>query len=166
MLIRRVMTMQSNAEDMKKPWEIFSALREAAGKIVPIDEADIYLIDSNSEKFITVSEEKSRWLDNRMVNFLEEGIVDWVIEEEHAVVIDDLEHVTAAEDQDDERNFILIPFLFAGSGRGIFVIYTPKPKRDFTGWDLEQLTRLSNNDAGGVTGQKTIKTVEIFSSAG
>ncbi|KPK90156.1 hypothetical protein AMJ80_08810 [bacterium SM23_31] len=127
--------------------KIISALQEYAKKIIPFEESDIYLIDRNTGKISSVSKRTGQKMKQKISGFLEEGIIDWIIEEKRAVVIEDFETISGESRQGQERNFVIIPLIFRGKEYAVFVLYTSKPKQEFTNQELELLTLLAGENA-------------------
>lgn len=133
-----------------KPREILSALQKYAGKIIPFEESDIFLINRNTGRVSSVSKSAGKNLEQKISGFLEEGIIDWVIEEKRAVVIEDFETIGGKSSYEQERNFVLVPLIFRGKEYSIFALYTSKPKQEFTNQDLELLTLLADREATAI----------------
>ena len=131
----------------RKPGVILSELEKYAGKVIPFEESDIFLFDQNTGKISSISKRAGKKLKQRILGFLEEGIIDWVIEEKRAVVIEDFETIGGESRGGKERNFVLVPLIFRGKKHAVFALYTSKPKHEFTNQDLELLTALADKEA-------------------
>jgi len=148
--LNELLFLQAVAKAMKlsrKPVEILSALQEYAVKIIPFEESDIFLFDQNTGKISSISKSAGQKLKQEISGFLEEGIIDWVIEEKRAVVIEDFETIGGESREGQERNFVLVPLIFRGKEHAIFALYTSKPKHEFTNQELELLTLLADKEA-------------------
>ncbi|MFC1555900.1 GAF domain-containing protein [candidate division KSB1 bacterium] len=119
--------------------EILSALIDKAGKNIPVEGCDIFLFFEGSQEFETFSGSSRTRLANRFQGYLEEGIVDWIISQQHPAVIEDIEYMTN-EPGKDERNFVMVPVTLKKEKRAIILLYTSKPKQDFTAKDLDRLS--------------------------
>lgn len=125
------------------PEEILSALRKLKGKIIPVERSNIYLIKKSTAGLLPVFKEKDPELESKVTAYMEEGIIDWIFEEKRVVIIEDLETVGGDKQKTDERNLVVIPLYIKSNKRGLFVLYTSKPKHEFTPHDLESLEQLS-----------------------
>jgi len=135
--------------------ELLADVRKKAGKILPVEVCELYVFSEESGNFSALSK-KDTWLNMRFQSFLEEGIVDWVFEEKRSVIIEDLDYV-AQDAVQEERNFVIVPLIYRGIKCGIFIIYTPKPKTEFTGSDIERLTEFGDKIAQNLN--KNLNTV-------
>ena len=126
--------------------EILSALTDKAGKYIPVEGCDIFLFFEGSQEFETFSGSSRSRLAARFRGYLEEGIVDWIISQQHPAVIEDLESVTA-EPGKDERNYVMVPVALKKEKRAMILLYTSKPKQDFTAKDLDRLSETADGIA-------------------
>lgn len=116
--------------------EKLTALIDRAGKIVPVQYADVFCIEEGSDKYQAISGRENERFEESFLNHLEEGIVDWAFAENRPVVIEDLEFVGSPG---DERNFIIIPLHPDPEVNCILMVHTSKPKSSFTNDDLDRL---------------------------
>ena len=132
----------------KNPEDIYSTLVELSKKVVPIELSGIFLFDKETNEISSLGVKTvHKKLEKDIERFLEEGIVDWVIDEKKTIVIPDIETVSNENIEGLKRNFVFIPLITKGEGRGIFLIYTPKEEKTFTGQNLELLTILTEQAA-------------------
>ena len=149
--LRELRSLQSMAKTVRfksTPGEILAALREIAGKIIPVEECNIFLFEKKTNTVSTITESDGQALMQKVSGYLEEGIIDWVFDEGRAVIIEDFE--TIGGEQKSEKNVVFVPLLLHGNERGMFVLYTPKPKHEFTHQDLELLMLLTEQGSVAV----------------
>ena len=125
------------------PEEILSALRKLKGNIIPVERSNIYVLKKSSADLLPVFKDKDQVLEDKISAYMEEGIIDWIFEEKRVVIIEDLETVGGDKQNIDERNLVVIPLNLKSDRRGLFVLYTSKPKHEFTTHDLESLELFS-----------------------
>jgi signal transduction histidine kinase len=90
---------------------------------------------------------KSHALENEARELLGGGIIDWVIAEKKTVVIPDPETVSPSR---AKRNFVIIPLYVRNQAKGIYLVYTEKPRQEFPERDIRLLTVLARQAAAGV----------------
>ncbi|MCH8285969.1 GAF domain-containing protein [candidate division KSB1 bacterium] len=136
--------MTKAVQQKDNPKEILSALRNLEGNLIPVERSNIYLLKKNTTGLSPVFEDKDSGLESKLTAYIEEGIIDWIFEENRVVIIEDLDTVGGDKQKTDERNLIIIPLYLKSDDRGLFVLYTSKPKHEFTPHDIESLEKLSD----------------------
>lgn len=134
------------------PDAILSALIELTKQVVPIEDANIFLLDSRSTGLTSLTPAGSDRLLEEAQEQLESGIVDWVFSEKKTVVIPDLKNLIG---DSPAKNFVIVPLIMRNRGVGIYLIHTSKSQSDFSNQDLQLLTVLSNQAAAGVENWRT-----------
>jgi signal transduction histidine kinase len=134
------------------PDAILSALIELTKQVVPIDDANIFLLDMRSAGLTSLTPKGSIRLLEEAQEQLESGIVDWVFSEKKTVVIPDLKSLVG---DSPAKNFVIVPLIMRNRGVGIYLIHTSKPQPDFSNQDLQLLTVLANQAAAGVENWRT-----------
>ena len=127
---------------------ILKILTDITKQVLPVQESDIFLFDKerNEYKSLNLKNKDSR-LNRAVKNYMEEGIINWVIEEKRTVVVSDIETLSNEPKNGSERNYVFVPLYILGEDLGIYVIYTQKPKNKFTKQDLEMLALLTEQAA-------------------
>lgn len=127
---------------------ILKILTDITKQVLPVQESDVFLFDKerNEYKSLTLKNKDSR-LNRAVKNYMEEGIINWVIEERRTVVVSDIETLSNDPKNGSERNYVFVPLYILGEDLGIYVIYTQKPKNKFTKQDLEMLALLTEQAA-------------------
>lgn len=136
--------MNKAVQQKDNPKEILSALSNLKGNLIPVERSNIYLLKKSTTRLLPVFKNKDSVLEAKLTAYMEEGIIDWIFEENRVVIIEDLDTVGGDKQKTDERNLIVIPLYLKSDKRGLFVLYTSKPKHEFTPQDIESLEKLSN----------------------
>jgi len=128
--------------------EVLKILIDITKQVLPVQESDVFLFDKekNDYKSLTLKNKDSR-LYRAVKNYVEEGIIKWVIEEKRAIVVSDIETLSNKLPDGSERNYVFVPLYILGEDLGIYVIYTKQPKNKFTKQDLEMLALLTEQAA-------------------
>lgn len=127
---------------------ILKTLSDITRQVMPVLESDIFMFDekANDYKSLIFKDRNSR-LYKVVKNYIEEGIVNWVIEEKRSVVVSDIETIYNEGESGMERNYVFVPLFVLSEGVGMYVIYTSKPKSEFTKQDLDILDIIAEQAA-------------------
>ncbi len=134
------------------PEEIASTLRALSKQVADIKDCNVYLLNKERNKLVPFLTSAIENLDQIINQQLEEGIVDWVLDEKKTVIIPDLSQLTPS---DNPLNFVIVPLIVRTIGIGVFVLYTEKNQEEFTNHDLQLLSILANSAAVGVENWRT-----------
>ncbi len=134
------------------PDAILAALIDLTKQVIPIYDADIFLIGDKPTELIQLSSKKESKLLEQAKEQLEAGIVDWVFNEKRTVIIPDLKSLALDE---ATKNYVFVPLFIRNQGIGFYLIHTPKQQQDFTNQDVQLLTVLANQAAVGVENWRT-----------
>ncbi len=127
---------------------ILKILTNITKQVLPVQESDIFLFDKERNEYKSLTlKNKDSGLNRAVKNYMEEGIINWVIEERRTVVVSDIETLSNDPKNGSERNYVFVPLYILGEDLGIYVIYTKKPKNKFTKQDLEMLALLTEQAA-------------------
>jgi signal transduction histidine kinase len=126
---------------------ILGTLVELTRQVIPIAEADIFLLGNKPTTLLSLSHSTSQRLIEEAQEQLESGIVDWVFSEKKTVVIPDIKNMVGAG---AEMNFVIVPLFARNAGIGFYLIHTEKAQPEFTNQDIQLLTVLANQAAAGV----------------
>jgi len=149
--LRSVYAMAREIKKAGSREEILSVLREFAGKIIPVKASSILIAEKEEYRIIKIDKKSDQLLKDDFNSFIEEGIIDWVMEENRPVVIEDYETIGGGFEIIEEKNIVLVPLTFQGNKQGVLLLYTSKPKDEFTNRDLELLSALSDQEELAVT---------------
>jgi len=132
----------------KDPGKIFYTLVELSEKVLPIEMSEIFLLDKTSNVISSLGVQgRQGKLEEDIMKFLEEGIVDWVIDEKKIIVIPDFETLSNDAVTEYKKNYVFVPLIFTGEATGLFMIYTSKEEKTFTNQNLELLSLLTEQAA-------------------
>ena len=120
--------------------EILSAVKNAAEEIFPVIDGDIFIIDWKSGDLLSLTRESDYQFSHKIWEYLEEGVIDWVLNNQYPAVIEDLITAESETYTNREGSLIFIPLLLQDGVRGVIALYTPKPKHTFTSKDFEMLS--------------------------
>ncbi|HOV98936.1 MAG TPA: ATP-binding protein [Bacteroidota bacterium] len=142
-----------------KPEAILTALVDLTKQVIPIAEADIFLLGDKPTELIQLTPNGSKRLLEEAREQLESGIVDWVFSEKRTVIIPDLKNLAA---DGTSMNFVIVPLFVRNTGIGFYLIHTEKQQQEFSNQDVQLLTVLANQAAAGVENWRTYeKLVEV-----
>lgn len=134
------------------PEAILSALIDLTKQVIPICEADIFLLGEKPTELIQLSPSPSHNLLNEAREQLESGIVDWVFSEKRTVIIPDLKNLSTGS---GTKNFVIVPLFVRNTGIGFYLIHTEKQQQEFSNQDVQLLSVLANQAAAGVENWRT-----------
>ncbi len=142
--------MVKDSKDACKREEILSMLREFAGKIVLVEESEMFVFEIPENRMKSFSTNEDHFLASKIKVYIEEGIIDWVIEENRPVVIDDYELVRETSESEKEKNIVLIPLQLSNDKIGMYALSTMKRKEDFTNRDLTKFAAFAEKGAKAI----------------
>jgi signal transduction histidine kinase len=119
------------------PSEIFKKLNETTGHLIPILKSEIFLW--HIDHFEAVSRKPSADLQLIVKCAYDEGIINWLWEQRHPVVVPLSDFMVYDQLKKKKGNVIIVPMMDHLSGIGIYVLLVEKDKSFFTLRDLELL---------------------------
>jgi len=119
------------------PSDIFKKLKETAGHIIPVLKSEIFLWDG--DKFKAINKKSSTDLQLIVKCAHDEGIVNWLWEQKHPIVVPLSDFIVYDQLKKKRGNVIIVPMLDHLSGFGVYVILVEKDKSFFSLRDLELL---------------------------
>ncbi len=128
----------------QNPDNIVYTLSELSNQVVHVLEGNIYLLKEKNSLSSLLNKEKNEYLDSIAMKQLEQGIIDWVLEEKKTVIIPDLDNMLS---MDSEKNFIIVPIVLLNQSIGFYIIHTDKQHKKISEHDLQRLAILTNNAA-------------------
>jgi signal transduction histidine kinase len=126
------------------PDGIMGTLSELSNQVVHVIESNIYLLKEKNALESLLKKDKNDYLDSIAMKQLEQGIIDWVLEEKKTVIIPDLDNMLS---MDSEKNFIIVPIVLLNQSIGFYLIHTDKQHKKISDHDLQRLAILTNNAA-------------------
>jgi len=103
------------------PQKIATTLANSAKQVVPFEDWGIFFLEGENGRLqpLTCCSKK---LQKVMESYLEEGVIDWVLEKGKPTVIADMESPINPTDSPSRRNYILSPLILNGGTTGVFVL--------------------------------------------
>ena len=138
--------------------DILAALMDLSQRFVDYESCGVFLLDQEHDELHAVSLRGSEQLSGQVQTQWEDGIIDWVMREGHPVVIEDME--TVAQPDIAEHSFVIIPLLVRSKQLGIYSLYCPKPKDDFTAGEIDLLGVLANQTAIAIDNARLYSDLE------
>lgn len=138
---------------------VFDSLLDLTRQVIPVEESMIFEVgDSRSrvKPFLSVCTE---YMAKGCQHLLEEGILDWVIEQKKTTVVPDL---NASVGEIGERNFVVVPLVLNNEAIGVYVIRSAKTRRAFSDQELTLLGVLANEAAVAI---ENIRNIEKLKNA-
>ena len=124
---------------------ILEALINLSGRFVDFQSCGVFLLDQEKEELQPVALRGSGQLVEQIKAQWEDGIVDWILREGRPVVIEAIE--TVDQPGVAECSFVNIPLLVRGKQIGLYSLYCPRAKDEFTAGEIDLLGVLANQTA-------------------
>ncbi len=139
------------------PDQIISTLIDLTKQVIPVEDADIFLLDDKRNTFHPLMTKSSPRLHREAQQQLEAGIIDWVVAEKRTIIIPDLEYMVGNE---TTQNFVIVPLIIHNRFKGMFMIHTEKAQNEFSNQDIQLLSVLANQAAAGVENWRNYEKLE------
>ncbi len=123
------------------PISVFDSLLELTRQVVPVEESMIFEVGASRSQTKPFLSTCSDYMLKASQHLLEEGILDWVIEQKKTTVVPDL---NASVAEAGKRNFVVVPLTLRNEAIGVYIIRTSGLRRTFTDHELMLLGILSN----------------------
>ena len=140
--------------------DIVDSLMDLSGRFVPYESCGVFAFRGDREALepMAVRGDEPENLQARVRAQWDDGIIDWVAREGRPVVIDDMETLTGGEVV--PKSFVMIPLMVRGKPIGLFTLYCPKAKDDFTMGEIELLGVLANQTAVAIENSRLYTDLE------
>ncbi len=142
------------------PVSVIDSLLDLTRQVIPVDESMIFEVGTEKSE---VRPFLSSCTNNMMKNsqhLLEEGILDWVIEQKKTTVVPDL---NSSLGEAGERTFVVVPLTLRNEAIGVYIIRTEKVGRSLSDHELTLLGILANQAAVGI---ENLRNIEKLRDAG
>jgi len=126
------------------PDSIIKTLSELTLQVIPVLACNIFVIRDQNKLESLTKEEKTSYLNKIASEQMEEGIIDWVLEEKKTIIIPDLENTLS---NGEEKNYVIVPIVLLNKSLGFYLIHTDKHQKKITEHDLQLLSILTNQAA-------------------
>ncbi len=136
---------------------VFSSLLELTRQVIPVEESMIFEVanlKSQAKPFLPICTD---YMMKGCQHLIEEGILDWVIEQKKTTVVPDL---SSSVGEAGERNFAVVPLVLRNEVLGVYVIRTEKVRRTFSDHELMILGILANQAAVAIENLRNIERLE------
>jgi hypothetical protein len=126
------------------PEKLMKQFHDVVCELVHVQELNVFLTESDKNKFVPfVSEKKS--LFGEMKNFVESGIVSWVLEEKSVIILPQNDMPLPIME-----SYAILPLFLAQKQLGVIIIRVKQKVEDFTNLQRRALQLLANQTSVGV----------------
>ncbi len=136
---------------------ILDSLIDLTRQVIPVEESMIFETETSRAHTKPFLPSCSEYMLKVAQHLLEEGILDWVIEQKKTTVVPDL-NVSVGEV--GERNFVVVPLVLRNESVGVYVIRTEKMRRSFSNQELMLLGILANQAAVAIENLRNIERLK------
>lgn len=143
--------------------EIIANLDEIARKVIPHTSSAAFVLQDG--QFFEASQ--SVHPDYRLIlkNMQEEGILDWLWDQAHPIVVPLLDFVVRENLENKEGNLVIAPMIQGQEGMGVYLMRTEKDQANFSFRDLELLNILIQQAAIAIQYTRLYKKLETTHEA-
>jgi len=114
-------------------------------QVLDFDEGRVYICDQNSWR---AADDSRRHAFDRVVQSMqEEGIIEWIWQQKHGIVIPVSELIISEQLENFHGNLVITPLIINDKGLGICLFHTHKEQANFSLRDLELLNLLTQQAA-------------------
>ena len=133
------------------PKDILKTLIMLFRKVVPLNEADLFLWDEAQNSLVPMVERGgSPHLRELVRTNIEEGIMDWVMAEQETRILAENEIVSAEFDSNGNKSYIYIPIVSRGENIGIMIICSNVSKSEITKKELDILNLMTDQATSAI----------------
>ncbi len=133
---------------------IFDSLLDLTRQVIPVEESMVFEVGNSRSRINPFLPICTEYMMKGCQHLLEEGILDWVIEQKKTTVVPDL---NASVGEVGERNFVVVPLVLRGQAIGVYIIRTEKGRRTFSDHELALLGVLANEAAVAMENLKNLE---------
>jgi len=136
------------------PEEILQQIHRYLSQRFPVFESAMFLFEGSALKpVVTLSADST--IQQTVEHFMEEGIVDWVMNNRRTVIIPDIH---AQENQ--HLHYILVPLYLRGAKLGIFIAETEATPAEMNNEDLKVFTILAESAAVAIDNIRSAEEIQ------
>ncbi len=162
--IDELLTLQKLSEAIRstlEPDEILRALSNLTEKILAVEDCGVFLMQNGRHALDPIPSSKlSKKLGKVAQNLLEDGIIDWVVDEGEPIVVPDIDTLSNTPNESPERNFVIAPLVVGNKRMGIFLVSSSQPKHTFSLHTMRLLLLLTNQAAVAIQNAQTYKELQ------
>lgn len=133
---------------------VFASLLDLTRQVIPVEESMIFEVVDGKPEVKPFLPACSSYMMNCAQHLLEEGILDWVVEQKKTTIVPDL---NTSVGEVGERNFVVVPIILRNEAIGVYIIRTEKIREAVSDKDLMLLSILSNQAAVAIENIKNIE---------
>jgi signal transduction histidine kinase len=123
---------------------VFDSLLELTRQVIPVVESMVFEVGESRSHTRPFLASCSDYMLAASQHLLEEGILDWVIEQKKTTVVPDL---NTSVGEAGERTFVVVPLVLRNEAIGVYIIRTEKVRRAVSDHELTLLGVLANQAA-------------------
>jgi len=133
---------------------VFASLLDLTRQVIPVEESMIFQVVEGKPEVKPFLPACSSYMMNSAQHLLEEGILDWVVEQKKTTIVPDL---NTSVGEVGEKNFVVVPIILRNEAIGVYIIRTEKIREAVSDKDLMLLSILSNQAAVAIENIKNIE---------
>jgi signal transduction histidine kinase len=133
---------------------VFDSLLDLTRQVIPVEESMIFEAGNSRSRVSPFLPICTEYMVKGCQRLLEEGILDWVIEQKRTTVVPDF---NTSVGEMGERNFVVVPLVLRSEAIGVYVIRTEKVRRTFSDHELTLLGVLANEAAVAIENLKNVE---------
>ena len=138
--------------------DILEALMDLSARFLPSQSSAVFSFsegDSSLSVLLTRGGERVVECVRDQIN---DGIIDWVLREQHPVVVEDMQ--TVEQEEVTICSVVLVPLRVRGKDVGLYALYCGRPKDAFTAGEMELLSVLANQTAMALENARLYSALE------
>jgi len=138
---------------------ILDALMKLSRRVIPYENGGVFLTPEGSDDMeVALVVYRSDGFEAQVRRQWEEGILQWVMAEQRAMVLPDVDAMRGSEEA--ERNFVIVPLFVRGKNVGVFELVCDKSAETFTNRDIELISILANQAAIALENARLIQSLD------
>ncbi|HUI29774.1 MAG TPA: ATP-binding protein [Candidatus Acidoferrales bacterium] len=133
---------------------VFDSLLDLTRQVIPVEESMIFEVGNSRSRVNPFLQICTEYMMKSCQHLLEEGILDWVIEQKKTTVVPDL---NSSVGEIGERNFVVVPLVLRSEAIGVYVIHTERVSKALSEHDLALLGVLANQAAVAIENLRNVE---------
>jgi len=136
------------------PTAVIESLLDLTRQVVPVEESMIFEFSGEKSDIKPFLHSCSEYMLATSRHLLEEGILDWVIDQKRTTIVPDL---NSSVGEIGERSFVVVPLVLSNVVTGVYIIRTEKVRRTVSDYELMLLGILANEAAVAIENLRNIE---------
>ena len=141
---------------------ILNSLMDLSGRFVACESCGVFAIDDERGILQPLSLRGAPGLQERLAAQWEDGIIDWIMREKRPVIIEDM--ATVEQSAVHEHSTVVAPLIVRGGEIGVYALYCPRAKDDFTAGEIDLLDVLASQAALAIEHGRLYTDLEVAHS--